>query len=206
MRFLHHVRRDDFEAAHIGTQDGGDDDGAVGLLVVFEDGHHGTAGGKAGAVQGMHEFRLAAALGTEADIGAAGLEVHTVGAGRDLAVHALTGQPHFHVVGLGGTEAHVAGAEGDGTVGQFQLFEQDLGAAAHIFQLVPGLVGMGEAHHLHLGELMLADEAAHVFAGGTGFGTEAGGAGGVAQAPAGFGDLSGCPHGLHRKAPASSGG
>ena len=85
----------------------------------------------------MNEFRLAAALWTEADVGAAGLEINAVGAGGNLAVGILSGKPDFHIIGLGGPEAHVTGAERDGAVGKFELLQQNFSAAAHVFQLFP---------------------------------------------------------------------
>ena len=67
----------------------------------------------------MNEFRFAAALGAEADVGAAGLEVGAVGTGGNFPVGILTGQPHFEVIGFCGAEAHVAGTQGNGTIRQF---------------------------------------------------------------------------------------
>ena len=42
--------------AHVGAQRLGNDDGAVGLLVVFENGEPGAAHGQAAAVEGVDEF------------------------------------------------------------------------------------------------------------------------------------------------------
>lgn len=95
-------------------------------------------------------------------------------------------QPDFQVVGLGGTEAHVARAQGDDAVGQLQLFQQGAGMAHHDLQLVEAVVRMGKTHHLHLGELVQADQAARVLAGGTGFGTEAGRGGAVGAGQVGL--------------------
>ena len=41
---------DDFDAAHVRTEDFRDDDGAVFLLIVFEDGGDGSADGESRAV------------------------------------------------------------------------------------------------------------------------------------------------------------
>ena len=46
-------RLDFLEAAHVGAQDLGDRDGAVGILVVLQNGGHGTAGRQTGAVEGV---------------------------------------------------------------------------------------------------------------------------------------------------------
>ena len=47
---------DDGLAVHVGNEDLGDFDGAVGLLVVFEDGEVGAADGEAAAVEGVEEL------------------------------------------------------------------------------------------------------------------------------------------------------
>ena len=127
-----------------------------------------------------------AAPGLEADVRTAGLEIDAVGAGGDLAVGVLGGQPDFQVIGLGGTEAHVARTQGDDAVGQLQLFQQGAGMAHHDLQLVEAVIRMGEAHHLHLGELVQADQAARVLAGGAGLGTEAGRGGTVGAGQVGL--------------------
>ncbi len=72
---------DALHAAHVGAQGFGDENGAIGLLVVFHNGDHGAANGEAGAVQGVDELGRSAGLAAEADIGAAGLEIGAVGAG-----------------------------------------------------------------------------------------------------------------------------
>jgi hypothetical protein len=56
-----------------------------------------------------------------------------VGAGRNLAVGVLGRQPDFQIVGLGGGETHVAGAQHDAAIGQFQRFENGFGVAGQLF-------------------------------------------------------------------------
>ena len=100
-----------------------------------------------------------------------------VGAGADLAVEVLAGEPDLEVVGLGGGEAHVAGAEEHAAVGKAEAFEDGLGVAGEGFVLGVGLLGRGELDQLDLLELVLADHAADVFAVGAGFAAEAGSVG-----------------------------
>ncbi len=69
-------------------------------------------------------------------IGAAGLEGFEVGAGGDFAVEVLAGEPDFEVVGFGGGEAHVAGAEEHAAVGEVEGFEDGFGVAGEGFVLV----------------------------------------------------------------------
>ncbi len=121
--------RDDGFAVHVGLEGVGDADGAVGLLVVLEDGEIGAADGEAAAVEGVDELGFLGAFGLVADVGAAGLEALEVGAGGDLAVGLLAGEPDFEVVGLGGAEAHVAGAEEHAAVGKAEALEDGFGVA-----------------------------------------------------------------------------
>ena len=74
------------------------------------------------------------------------------------------GQPDFEVVGLGGGEAHVAGAQRHDAVRQFQPLQDRLGVAGQLLERVVGLVRMDDLHQLDLVELMLADHAARVLA------------------------------------------
>ena len=171
------LNADDGFAVHVGDQGVGDADGAVGLLVVLEDGEVGAADGEAAAVEGVQELGLLRAGGAVADVGAAGLEALEVGAGADLAVELLAGEPDLEVVGLGGGEAHVAGAEEHAAVGQAEGFEDGLGVAGELFVVGVGVFGAGELDQLDLLELVLADHAADVFAVAAGFGAEAGGVG-----------------------------
>src|SRR5258708_2837010 len=120
-------------AVHVGHEDVWNFDGAVGLLVVFEDCEIGAAYGEAAAVEGVEEFALLCARGTIADVGAASLEGFEVRAGGDLAVEVLAREPDFEVVSFGGREAHVAGAEEHAAVGKAELFEHGFGVAGEGF-------------------------------------------------------------------------
>ena len=125
---------------------------------------------------------MLAAGGTVADVGAAGLEGLEVGAGGDFAVEVLAGEPDFEVVGFGGGEAHVAGAEEHAAVGEAEALRgRSRRARVRRFVLFVGFFGRGELDQLDLLELVLADHAADVLAVGAGFGAEAGGVGAVSE-------------------------
>ncbi len=147
-------------------------------MVVFEDGEVRAADGETGAVEGVDELGFFGAGGLVLDVGAAGLEGLEVGAGGDFAEGVLAGDPDFEVVGFGGGEAHVAGAEEHAAVGEAEGFEYGFGVGGEEFVLGVGVFGGAELDELDLLELMLADHAAGVFAVGAGFGAEAGGVGG----------------------------
>src|SRR5882672_4032113 len=102
---------DDGAAVHVGHEDVGNSDGAVGLLVVFQNCEIGAANREAAAVESVKKLGLLGACRTVTDVGAARLEGFEVRAGGDLAVEILSGQPDLEVVCLGGGEAHVASAE-----------------------------------------------------------------------------------------------
>lgn len=157
---------------HVGPQGFGDCDGAVFLLIVFEDGDEGAADGEAGSVEGVYEFGFFVAL--ESDVCAASLEVEAVGAGADFAVGVLPGEPHFEVVCFGGVEAGVAGAERHYAIGEFEFLEDGLRVGGHGFEFVEGVLGAYELDHLDFVELVLAQHAARVLAVGACFGAEAG--------------------------------
>lgn len=111
-------------------------------------------------------------LVTGTDAGPAPLERTEVGDRGDLAVRALAGQPDLDVVGELGGEAGVAGREGDDAVGQVEFLQAGLGVADHLLHLGPGVGRSADADHLHLGELVLADQPAGVAPVRAGLGAE----------------------------------
>src|ERR1039458_5914142 len=119
------------QSAHIWTKKLGDKYGAIGLLVVFDNGEPGAAHGETAAIEGMHELRFGLCArrgcGAVADVGTARLKGVEVGAGRDFAIKILARQPDLEVVRLGGGETGVAGAEEDAAVGQAESFKNLLG-------------------------------------------------------------------------------
>ena len=56
-------RLDLLETTHVGTQNLGDRDGAVGVLVVLQNGGHGAAGRQAGTVESVQVVRTLEVLG-----------------------------------------------------------------------------------------------------------------------------------------------
>ena len=68
-------------------------------------------------------FGFSLGFGTVTDLGAPGLEILAVGAGRDFSEGVLPREPDFDVVSFGGAEAHVARAQAHDTVGEFQELE-----------------------------------------------------------------------------------
>ena len=76
-----------FLIAHERAEDFGDQDGAVFLLVVFQDGDEGAADGGRGSVESVGELFAIHVL--EADFGAARLEVGAVGGAGEFAEFVL---------------------------------------------------------------------------------------------------------------------
>ena len=140
--------------------------------MVFHHRDQRAPDGETRAVQRVHELRLALRV-AEARLHPPRLERLAVRARRDLAVGVLRGQPHFEVVGLGGGEADVAGAQRDDAVRQLEAPQDRFGVAGHLFERLVRSVRMDDLHHFDLVELMLADHAARVLAVASGLGAEA---------------------------------
>jgi hypothetical protein len=164
-------------STHVGTEGFRNEHGAVSLLVVFEDRQPGAADGQAAAVERVHKLGLG--LGAlhgrrpVADVGAARLKGVEVGAGRNFAIKILAGQPDLEIVGLCRGEAGVAGAKKDAAIRQAERLENLFGIAREALVLGVGFLGARELDQLDLLELVLADDAARVFAGRAGLGAEA---------------------------------
>ena len=78
-------------------------------------------------------------------------------------------------------EAHLAGAHQQHPVGQPEALEEDLGAFGHPLERGVRVLGPLEQDHLDLVELVDAEDAARVLAGGAGLAPEAGRVRGVAD-------------------------
>jgi hypothetical protein len=85
------------------------------------------------------------------------------------------GEPDLDVVGLGGGEPEVSRAEGADAVMDVEFLEDVLSVEQEAFQLVEGVVGVGELDELHLVELVLACEPPGVLPVGPRFLAETGG-------------------------------
>lgn len=125
----------------------------------------------------MHQLRLAGFRVAPARLHAPRLEIAAVGAGGDFPVLVLARHPNFQIVGLGRAKAHVAGAQGQHAVRQFEPLQYLLGIGGQFLQRLVGLGRIDDPHHFHLVELVLADHAAGVAAGGAGLAAKARGMG-----------------------------
>ena len=153
---------------------------AVGLLAVLDQRQQRAAGGEGGAVQRVHVPRPPDA-GAVADVEPPRLEVGGVGAGRQLPVALLAGQPDLDVVLLGGGGAEVAHRDVLHLVVEPQLLGDLLLDREQLVVGLLRLVGQAEHEHLQLVELVDAEDAARVLAGGAGLAAEARGEADVAQ-------------------------
>src|SRR5882762_7228594 len=185
---MHHLYCWNAVNSHVWAQDFRNQDRAIRLLIILHDSDPRAADGEPGTVQGVNEVTLAAALGLEANAGAAGLKRFAIRTGRDLAEFVARGQPNFDVVGFRRGEPHVAGAEQHGAIVQAEFLENRFGVAHEGFVLFVAFFRMRELEKLDLLKLMLAEYAAGVFSGGAGFGAEAGGPGGDADGELFFGN------------------
>ena len=103
-----------------------DEDGAVDLLVGFDDGHKEACQGHPAAVQHVRQL-IAALLCLEAQFHAAGLKVLGIRNAADLKVAPLSRCPDLDVIGPCSTEADIAGAQLDCTEMQLEGLEDGLG-------------------------------------------------------------------------------
>ena len=138
-------------------------DAAIGALVVLEHRDQRPADGKAGAVERVHQLRLALRV-AKARLHAPRLERFAIGARRDLAIVLLARQPHFEIVGLGRRRAGVARAELQHAIRQLEFFQYRLGVADQLLERVVRSVRVHDLHQLDLVELMHANHASRVLA------------------------------------------
>src|ERR1044071_8344505 len=122
--------------AHVRPQGFGDTDGAVGLLVVLQDGEPCAADREPRPVERVDVFGLRAARAPEAYLRAPRLIRLEVRARRDFAERVLRGQPDLYVVSLRRHVAHVASRERDDAVMKAELLQDGLGVARQCFQLL----------------------------------------------------------------------
>jgi hypothetical protein len=116
-------------SSEIRSENIGDDDRTVRLLVVFEDCDEGPTNGETGAVQGVRETRFAAAGRPVANAGTASLKIAAVRTRRNLAVAALPRQPNFQIERLRGREPKIARRERDDAIGKVQALQNRFGVA-----------------------------------------------------------------------------
>src|SRR5215472_3175604 len=167
------IAADHLEPAHVGLEHIRYCHGAVAPLIVLEHGDERATDREAGAVEGVHEAGPLPFFGTESRLHAPRLELAAVGAARNLAIGILAGQPDLDVIGLARGKTHVAGAEQHHPIGETETLQNLFGAGGHALVLLAGAVGMRDRDQLDLVELVLADHAARVLAGGARLGAEA---------------------------------
>src|SRR3569833_341299 len=161
------------EPAHVGLQDLGYLHAAVAILIVLHDRDQRAAHGETRAIQGMHELGLAGLGIAPSRLQTPRLKILEVAARGDLAILLLARQPHLEVVGLGGREPHVAGAERHHAIRQPQQLQHLFGVARELFEGAIGILGPHDLHQLDLLELMLAYHAARVLTVGARLAAEA---------------------------------
>src|SRR5687768_52156 len=160
--------------SQIGPEDRGNPDRAVGGLVVLQDGRDGPGEGDSGGVQGVDELRLGTRGGTEAYVGAPGLEVGE-GAGAGALQPGLDSRgPHLEVVGARRAVSGVAAGQLRHPVGQLQAAEHRLGVAGEQGVLRFAGVGSDEPDQLDLVELVYPEQPAGVFPRGARLAAKAG--------------------------------
>ena len=119
--------------------------------------------------------------GPVADVEPPGLVVGRVRARGQLAVAALARQPGLAVVLLGRRRAQVVDRDRHHPVGDLELLEDRLLDRQQPLVLGLALLGLDEAEHLDLVELVHAEDPARVLAGGARLAPEAGREPGVAE-------------------------
>ena len=151
-------RHHDLEAAHVGLQDLGDGDTAIGLQMVLEECDEHTRRSHAGVVQSVGQIGLTI-LALDADVQAAGLCIAQVGARADFEVFLLAGAPCLDVAALDLQVSQVTGAAVQLTDRDLHVAEQLDGVLPELLVPVSALLGTADDDHLLLLELVDAVDA-----------------------------------------------
>ena len=138
--FILRYAGDLFQPSDVGTQRLGNGDRTVGVLIIFHERDQRAPNREAGTVQCVDEARLAAVGRLVLHTHAACLEILAIAAGADLAVGILRREPDLDVIGLGGSEAHIAGTEDDHAIWDAEKLEYLLRAARHMLEFVVALL------------------------------------------------------------------
>src|SRR5829696_3892978 len=109
------------------------------------------------------------------------LVVRGVRAGGQLAIALLARDPRLAVVLLGRRRPEVAGGDRDHPVGNLELGQDALLDREQTLVLLARPARLDEREHLHLVELVDAEDPARVAAGGTGLAAEAAREAGIAK-------------------------
>ena len=150
LQLLQNVSADLVETGK-GTQNLGDLDGAVFLLIIFHDGNDQTVSGGSGT-DGVDEITLVTLL--VADVETAALEAGQVGVAGDFTVGLEGGIPGFDVILLVAGSTQVAYADVDHMIGDVQRFEKILFILQTEFVVLGGILRLAENDLLHLVELV----------------------------------------------------
>ena len=169
---------EDFQAAHEFPQRLRNDDGAIGLLVLFQKRREDTGSREAGTVERVAVFGFAIRV-LVTNHAATGLVIPRVGDGRDFLVDLHRRDPNLDVVSPGHGVAAVPGRELVDLVGEAKPLEEVLRLLDHFVEGgIASLLGR-VLDHLDFVELVPADHAAFLGAVRTGFLAIAGGIGEV---------------------------
>ena len=152
------------DTVHKGLEGRRNQDTAVGLLVILQKSHQGSAHSQSGSINGMDQFRFGPSLPAETDVGPAGLEIFKVAAGGYFPIKILSREPDFNIVGLGRSETEITGTETDHLIGQIQLFENLFGVLQQSFQFIIGIFRETKFYQFHFIKLVLADQPPGVLA------------------------------------------
>lgn len=184
---FHGMNSADGGGAEIGNEGFGDFDGAIGLLVLLEEGDVEAGEGGAGAIES--ERKAIFPIGVfEAGAHAACLIIAEAGAGGDFEVFAVAGGPDFDVVGFGCGLADIAGAELDDAVVEAEFSEDRFGVGGEFLENLEAGIGMDDLNEFDFIELVHADDAFVIAARGAGLAAEAGGIGNHFHGKNGGGD------------------
>ena len=105
--------------------------------------------------------RFSTAIATLETVGLIAVEI---GNGADFQPTLLGFAIHLEVVADGSGETHIATAETQNAVGQFQFLEQAFHVGQHFLMRLLGVLGLVDAHDFYLGELVQTIQAAHILA------------------------------------------
>ena len=93
----------------------GNEDRAIFLLIVFQNGDDRPTHGHAGTIERMR-IGWFASLGSKANIGSSRLKRFEVTARRDFPIGLLRRDPDFEIIRFGCTESQIAAAQADDPV------------------------------------------------------------------------------------------
>src|SRR5579883_3012391 len=161
--------------AHVGAQCLRDAHRAVRLLVRLDERDQDARRGDGGVVERVDKLHLAVSVAI-ADVGAPRLPLVEVRTRMRLAVAALARYPAFEIVHADFAVAHVARADIDDAIRQFQRLHQLLRVSDQLLMPVDRLFMAGPADYilLYLVELLHGHNAACILAIGAGLLAEAG--------------------------------